>query len=224
MQTPDLTVVAPDSAAASSQSIMARSVSAMTNVLVSPKTAFEEIRAGIHLWVPLLLLAAYRTCWLFVAYPAGRRPDRVLLNLGVQTLLVTVEYAVLALPLVTLLWIQGGQFAVRTMFALLLTAAAVSELGALVAALVGRAFLGLDANPAGQVLTNLGWMVSVDQHRALQHVLSRIDVFELWAVALVAWGASRLVQGLSRKQVWWTTVVVWGSLVAGTTFIKWYVS
>jgi hypothetical protein len=224
MQTQNVAVDDPCAVEQSTQSSIGRSLNAMMSALLSPRSAFVEIRAGIQLWVPVMLIAMYRACWLHVRYAPGRRLDRVMMNLGIQAIIVVAEYAVFALPLLTLLWIQGGRFAARSMFALLLTAASVCELGSLIAALVGRAFFDLDADPAGQVLTNLGWMVSADQHRALHYVLARLDVLELYAVVLVAWGAGFVVQGLSRRQIWRTTAVVWVGIVASATFIKWFVS
>lgn len=140
MKTQDVAVEDPGASEQSARSSLTRSLSAVTSVLVSPRSAFVEIRTGIQLWVPVLLIAMYRVCWLYVQYAPGRRLDKVMLNLGVQAVIVVAEYAALALPLFTLLWIQGGKFALRSLFAVLLTAASVCELGSLIAALVGRAF------------------------------------------------------------------------------------
>lgn len=224
MKTQDVAVEDPGASEQSARSSLTRSLSAVTSVLVSPRSAFVEIRTGIQLWVPVLLIAMYRVCWLYVQYAPGRRLDKVMLNLGVQAVIVVAECAVLALPLFTLLWIQGGKFALRSLFAVLLTAASVCELGSLIAALVGRAFFDLPTDPAGQVLTNLGWLISAEQHRALHHVLARLDVLELYALVLVAWGAGYVVQGLTRQQIWRTTAVTWVGIVASLTFIKWFVS
>ncbi|HEY0928796.1 MAG TPA: hypothetical protein VGE27_02655 [Gemmatimonas sp.] len=191
---------------------------------MSPRSAFAELTIGIHVWVPLLLISIYRVSWLAIQYPAGRRMDRVVLNLGVQSFMVGAEYALLLLPLLLLFWLQGARFAVWSLFALVLMAASVSELGSLLAALVGWVFFDFNTDPSTQLLTNLGWMVSVDRQRALHHLLSHLDAFELYATMLVAWGADVVVQGLSPQQIWRTVAVVWVGLVFVTTLLKWYVS
>lgn len=209
---------------AAAERTLARSVDATIDVLVSPRAGFEAIARGIHLWIPLLCVAACRTCWLIAQYPAARRPDRIVINLGVQSLIAALLYAVMTLPIMGALWIQGGRFRPRSVLAVVLCVGFVTELGALLAALVSNALLDMTVEPASQTLTNFAGFVPETTNRPLHHILAQLDAIKLYGVGLVAYGAGMMVRELTRQQVIWTVLTVWSGWLFITTLIKWYVS
>lgn len=209
---------------AAAERTLARSVDATIDVLVSPRAGFEAIARGIHLWIPLLCVAACRTCWLIAQYPAARRPDRIVINLGVQSLIAALLYAVMTLPIMGALWIQGGRFRSRSVLAVVLCVGFVTELGALLAALVSNALLDMTVEPASQTLTNFAGFVPETTNRPLHHILAQLDAIKLYGVGLVAYGAGMMVRELTRQQVMWTVLTVWSGWLFITTLIKWYVS
>lgn len=209
---------------AAAERTLARSVDATIDVLVSPRAGFEAIARGIHLWIPLLCVAACRTCWLIAQYPAARRPDRIVINLGVQSLIAALLYAVMTLPIMGALWIQGGRFRPRSVLAVVLCVGFVTELGALLAALVSNALLDMTVEPASQTLTNFAGFVPETTNRPLHHILAQLDAIKLYGVGLVAYGAGMMVRELTRQQVMWTVLIVWSGWLFITTLIKWYVS
>lgn len=209
---------------AAAERTLARSVDATIDVLVSPRAGFEAIARGIHLWIPLLCVAACRTCWLIAQYPAARRPDRIVINLGVQALIAALLYAVMTLPIMGALWVQGGRFRPRSVLAVVLCVGFVTELGALLAALVSNALLDMTVEPASQTLTNFAGFVPETTNRPLHHILAQLDAIKLYGVGLVAYGAGMMVRELTRQQVIWTVLTVWSGWLFITTLIKWYVS
>lgn len=203
---------------------LARSVDATIDVLVSPRAGFEAIARGIHLWIPLLCIAACRTCWLIAQYPAARRLDRIVINLGVQSLIVAVLYAVIALPIMGGLWMRGGRFRPRSVLAVVLCVGFVTELGALLVALLSDALLDMNVEPASQTLTNFAGFVPETSNRPLHHILLQLDAIKLYGVGLVAYGTGMMVREITRRQVMWTVLILWGVWLFITTLIKWYVS
>lgn len=210
--------------ALTAQRTVARSLDATIDVLVSPRAGFEAIARGTHLWVPLLGTALCRTCWLFAQYPAARRPDRLLMNLVMQMVMALLLYAIMAFPIMGGVWMQGARMRTRAVLAVVLSVGFVTELAALMAALVGNALLGLTEDPSGQTLTNFAGLVSETTNRPLHHLLLQLDAIRLYGVGLTVYGMGWVVSELTRTQVARTVLIVWGGWLFVTTVIKWYVS
>jgi hypothetical protein len=80
----------------------------------------------------------------------------------------------------------------------------------------------LDINPAGNVVSNLGLLVSASDHPGLASLLSSIDVFSFWAVFLLATGFSacserRLTRGKAAAGI----LALWAVFVLGKA---WFMS
>ena len=130
----------------------------------------------------------------------------------------------MTLPIMGALWVQGGRFRPRSVLAVVLCVGFVTELGALLAALVSNALLDMTVEPASQTLTNFAGFVPETTNRPLHHILAQLDAIKLYGVGLVAYGAGMMVRELTRQQVIWTVLTVWSGWLFITTLIKWYVS
>jgi hypothetical protein len=78
----------------------------------------------------------------------------------------------------------------------------------------------LDINPAGNVVSNLGLLVSSLEHPKLASLLSSIDVFSFWTIFLLALGFSTCSQGkVSTGKAAVPIVVLWLLYVAGKVLL-----
>lgn len=74
----------------------------------------------------------------------------------------------------------------------------------------------LDINPAGNVVSNLGLLVSSVDHPKLASLLSSIDIFSFWTIFLLALGFSVCSQGkVSTGKAAVPIVVLWLLYVTG---------
>lgn len=74
----------------------------------------------------------------------------------------------------------------------------------------------LSLNPADNIVTNLGRLVSDKEHPVLASLLGSIDLFSLWTIALLAVGFATVSDGkLTTRRAAVGVVVVWGLWVLG---------
>lgn len=209
----------------SALSSIAQSFNATMEMLISPRMCLERIsRGGVRLSVPWLVSALCEMTWLYAHYSPGRKPVQLMLTLTLQLIIVAFQYLVVTLPLAGLIGLMGGRFRISGLLAVIFLAGFVIRFGTLTAALAGQAFFDIDADPAGQSLTNLAWLVSETDQRPLHHVLVQLDLVRLYGVALAAWGTTVVVRNIPRTRAVLITVGFWCSWLAISTFIKWYVS
>jgi hypothetical protein len=78
----------------------------------------------------------------------------------------------------------------------------------------------LDINPAANVVSNLGALVSATEHPKLSSLLSSIDIFSVWTIFLLAVGFAacserKLTTGKAAAGI----VVLWLLYVAGKVLL-----
>lgn len=78
----------------------------------------------------------------------------------------------------------------------------------------------LDVNPVGNVVSNLGPLVSQAEHPKLASLLSSVDLFSIWTIALLALGLAACSRGkLTPRKAATGVVVLWLLYVAGKTLL-----
>lgn len=78
----------------------------------------------------------------------------------------------------------------------------------------------LDINPANNVVSNLGMLVSASEHPKLASLLSSVDLFSIWTICLLAIGFAACSKGkLTTRKAATGIVVLWLLYVAGKTLL-----
>jgi hypothetical protein len=218
------------------------SLRTLLDTLIAPREAFAALRARPRFALALVVLVATGVLALHVAMSkvsaadvlrsieesgrelppgAAENPERILSftrwsQVVSAALGAPILYLALAGIFLATLRLLGGELGYRHSLAVvvhgLLPFAVAAVLGTAVAA--GRDSIALEELKWGGLLaSNLGPLAGAEASDVARALLTSVDVFSIWCVALLATGF-RIVAGVASRAAWGAVLVVWAAGVA----------
>lgn len=209
----------------------------ITGIYYQPAKVFEQLKTKTLWWVPLILILAVSTGAMFISRPIvipeimaqmAQNPDIPVESLPqIQERIQNPLYSLLGvLAGMPLTWVVIG-LVFWGIFSML---GGKSSFARMFAATVWSAMVGIPGNlikvplmfimETAKVHTSLALVLPPEMEETfLFRLLSQVDIFAIWTLAVMAIGYSAFT-GVNQKKSFWAVFVTWGIWIMILSFVK----